>query len=109
MTQFSAIGHKVPRIDAGQIVTGVAQYSVDISLPGMLTGHILRSHVPHTRIRSINVEKAMALPGVLAVVTGDDTLQRKYGYRESGVQHLRHVGNRFCVNKGDPASSASKL
>lgn len=55
MTQFSAIGHKVPRIDAGQIVTGVAQYSVDISLLGMLTGHILRSHVPHARMMTPGV------------------------------------------------------
>jgi 4-hydroxybenzoyl-CoA reductase alpha subunit len=104
MTQFSAIGHKVPRIDAGQIITGVAQYSVDITLPGMLTGHILRSHVPHARIRSINVEKARALPGVLAVVTGEDTLQRKYGYRESSadeyglaVGKVRYAGEQVAA------------
>src|SRR5450759_379280 len=85
VTQFSTIGQRAPRVDAGQIVTGTAQYTVDISLPGMLTGMILRSPVPHARIRSINVAGAKALPGVMAVLTGADTLGKKYGYRAASA------------------------
>jgi 4-hydroxybenzoyl-CoA reductase alpha subunit len=104
VTQFSTIGQRLPRVDAGQIVTGEAQYTVDISLPGMLTGLILRSPVPHARIISINAEKARALPGVLAVLTGEDTLKIKYGYRASSadeyglaVEKVRYVGEQVAA------------
>ncbi len=41
MPQFSTIGQRVPRVDAEAIATGAAPYTVDISLPGMLTGIVL--------------------------------------------------------------------
>jgi 4-hydroxybenzoyl-CoA reductase alpha subunit len=51
---------------------GGARYTDDIKLPGMLHGKILRSPHPHARIRSIDARRALALPGVHAVITGAD-------------------------------------
>jgi len=73
------IGESVPRLDARDKVTGRAIYTDDMKLPGMLHGVILRSPLPHARIRSIDVSKAKALPGVKDVITGEDTPKIKYG------------------------------
>lgn len=104
MTQFSVIGRRTPRIDAPEIVTGEARYTVDIALPGMLVGRILRSPFPHARIAAIHTEKARAVKGVLAVVTGEDTLKQKYGYRSSSfdeyglaVGKVRYVGEQIAA------------
>ena len=66
------IGKRTMRPDGEDKVTGRATYGSDFSLPGMLWGHVLRSPHPHARIKSINFEKARALPGVKAVMTGHD-------------------------------------
>ncbi len=60
------------RADYLEKVTGAAQYASDITVPGMLHGRILRSTVPHGRIKSIDVSAALAMPGVVAVLTGAD-------------------------------------
>jgi len=73
------IGRRLPRIDAKDKVKGRALYADDLRLPGMLCGMILRSPFPHARILRIDVSRAMTLPGVKAVVTGEDTLKIKYG------------------------------
>src|SRR5690606_24532767 len=49
-----------------------ARFGADISLPGMLVGKVLRSPLPHARIKSIDTSKAEAMPGVKAVITRDD-------------------------------------
>jgi len=66
-------------MDAPAKVTGRARYTGDMKLPGMLHGKLLRSPVPHARIADIDVSKALALPGVKAVITGKDTPGIKYG------------------------------
>ena len=64
------VGQRVPLIDAASKVTGSAVYTDDLRMPGMLVGKILRSHLPHARIVSIDTSRAEAMPGVKAVVTG---------------------------------------
>ncbi|MDF1592279.1 MAG: molybdopterin-dependent oxidoreductase [Desulfobacterales bacterium] len=66
------VGKSVPRLDALDKVTGHAVYTADIELPGMLYGAVLRSTLPHARIRSIDTSFAKKMPGVRAVVTGRD-------------------------------------
>ena len=66
---MDTVGHDVPRIDAYERVTGRATYTRDVRLPGMLYARVLRSPHPHARIRSIDVSRAEALPGVRSVVT----------------------------------------
>jgi CO/xanthine dehydrogenase Mo-binding subunit len=67
-----AVGKRLPKIDARAKVTGEAEYGLDIHLPGQLVGKILRSPFQHARILKVNTAKARALPGVRAVITGED-------------------------------------
>ena len=102
MEQLSYIGKSVPRKDGPLKATGRAQYTVDLSLPGMLIGKVLRSPHPHARILSIDTSQAEKLPGVKAVVTAADSLQIKHGFVETprypadqfpiAVDTVRHVG-----------------
>lgn len=69
------IGKRTIRPDGADKVTGRATYGADFSLPGMLWGKILRSPHPHARIKSINFDKAAALPGVKAVMSAKDLVE----------------------------------
>ena len=53
-------------------VTGSAIYTWDLSFPRLLHGKLLRSPVPHARIRNIETAAALAMPGVVCIVTGED-------------------------------------
>ncbi len=68
---MTAIGVNLPRIDGMGKVSGQAVYAGDLRLPGMAFAKILRSPLPHGRIRRIDASRASALPGVLAVLTRD--------------------------------------
>ena len=69
---YNVVGTRPVRHDAINKVTGRDQFGADIQFAGLLHGRILRSPFAHARIKSINTEKAEAMPGVKAVVTGDD-------------------------------------
>jgi CO/xanthine dehydrogenase Mo-binding subunit len=66
------VGTRPIRQDGVDKVTGRARFGADFALPGMLHGRVLRSPHAHARIRRIDVSGALALDGVLAVVTGAD-------------------------------------
>lgn len=69
MGNYKVIGKRVPRLDALEKVTGKARYAVDVGLPGMLTGKILRSTMPHAGILNLDTHRAARLPGVKAVLS----------------------------------------
>ncbi len=69
---FRVIGTRPIRHDGVDKVTGRAKYGADYAFPGMLHGKVLRSPHAHALIKSINYQKALALPGVVAVVTAAD-------------------------------------
>jgi xanthine dehydrogenase molybdenum-binding subunit len=79
MQNLCSVGKRVPKIDAVDKATGRAQYIQDLKLPGMLYGKILYSKFPHARIVKIDTARARALPGVRAVITGDDIPDIKMG------------------------------
>lgn len=79
MSKHTAIGIDAPRTDAWAKVTGSARYTDDFSLPGMLHGALKRSPVAHALIKSIDVSRARAMPGVKCVLTGADLLAVRYG------------------------------
>ena len=79
MREFSIVGKEVPRNDAEAKARGAALYTDDLKLPGMLQGRILRSPLAHARIKHIDIRQAVSLPGVKAVITGEDTPKIKYG------------------------------
>jgi CO/xanthine dehydrogenase Mo-binding subunit len=66
------VGTSVRRTDALQKVTGTLAYAADLPQEGFLHGKILRSPYPHALIKSVNVKMALALPGVVAVLTAKD-------------------------------------
>jgi 4-hydroxybenzoyl-CoA reductase alpha subunit len=84
----SIVGAGVARVDGLDKVLGRAVYGVDVDLPGMLVGKILRSPLPHARLRAIDAERARRLPGVRAVLTGRDTPGISYGF-------FKHLNPRF--------------
>jgi carbon-monoxide dehydrogenase large subunit len=75
----SSIGRRVKRHDVTAKATGSTRYAVDLAVPSMLYGLLVRSQVPHGRIRSIDTEAARAVPGVKAVLTGRDVPGVRYG------------------------------
>ena len=66
------VGTRPVRPDGIDKVTGRALYGADITLPGLLTGRVLRSPLAHARIVRVDTSAARALPGVKAVVTAAD-------------------------------------
>src|SRR5436305_1767647 len=96
---YKYIGVPLPKVDAYAKVTGRALYADDIMLPRMLYGRLLRSPHPHARIITIDTHHALELPGVLAVITGEDLPQR-FGILPSSqdeyalaIDKVRYVGD----------------
>ncbi len=73
------VGKRVPRVDAGERVTGRAVYPADLSRAGLIHGRIKRSTQAHARLLKIDTSRARALAGVLAVVTAADFPEIKPG------------------------------
>jgi 4-hydroxybenzoyl-CoA reductase subunit alpha len=104
MSDFSVIGKSIAMVDAAGKTTGAGKYTDDLSLPGMLVGKILHSPYPHARIKQIDVSRAKALDGVVAVITGADA-PNPYGILPVGhdetalaVEKVRYVGDHVaCV------------
>ena len=98
MSEFSIVGRRLPKVNAWAHLTGTALYADDIRLPRMLHGRLLRSTQPHARIKRLDVSRALAHPGVVAVVTGAD-MPEKMGIMPStqdetalAVDKVRYVG-----------------
>jgi CO/xanthine dehydrogenase Mo-binding subunit len=73
------VGKSVARVDGHAKVTGATMYSTDLYMRGMLHAKILFSDRPRAWIVSIDTSRAEALSGVVAVVTGDDAPDHRYG------------------------------
>ncbi len=77
MAEVHGLGHSMKRKEDPRFIRGKGTYIDDIKLPGMLYLDIVRSPYAHAKIKNINAEKALQVPGVAAVVTGRDL--DKYG------------------------------
>ncbi len=77
MTQV--VGRPTPRVEGELKVTGKAQYSADLNLPETLWGRCLRSPIPYGRIKRIDTSKVWQVPGVKAVITGQDVAGLRIG------------------------------
>jgi carbon-monoxide dehydrogenase large subunit len=73
------VGQPVPRFEDPRLVRGEGRYVADMTFPGTVPGYVLRSPHAHARIKSIDVSKAKAAPGVLAVLTGEDWDKSGFG------------------------------
>jgi len=98
MGEFSVIGKRNLKYDWFAKLTGAARYTDDLKLPRMIYGRLLRSPYPHARILHIDASRAQALPGVFAVVTGNE-LPVQYGILPSSqdetalaIDKVRYMG-----------------
>ncbi|MEK6986802.1 MAG: aerobic carbon-monoxide dehydrogenase large subunit [Candidatus Thermoplasmatota archaeon] len=72
MTVHGGIGQSMKRKEDARFIRGKGNYVDDVKMPGMLYLDIVRSPYAHARIKSINIDKALKVPGVLAVIRGKD-------------------------------------
>jgi 4-hydroxybenzoyl-CoA reductase subunit alpha len=113
---FSVVGKAMPKIDSFNRVTGQDKFADDIFLPNMLYGKMLRSTVPHARLVRVDASRALQLPGVVAVATGQDILVR-YGILPSSpdetvmaIDKVRYVGDPIaCVVADDELTAEEAL
>ena len=70
--EIGGMGHSIKRKEDARFIQGKGHYVDDIQLPGMLHMDIVRSPYAYAKIKSINAEAALKIPGVIAVVTGKD-------------------------------------
>src|SRR5436190_8887454 len=104
---LNIVGKPFRKVDARAKCTGQTKFADDIFLPRMLYCKILRSHLPDALIRNIDLSKALALPGVSAIITGKD-LPISYGILP--VSQDEHA---LCVDKvrfvGDPVAAVAAI
>jgi CO/xanthine dehydrogenase Mo-binding subunit len=103
---MNQVGRDIPRLEVRAKVSGRAEYTHNLRLPGMLYGKVFRSTVPHGRIRSIDTQAARAIAGVHRVITGEDIRklipEPYYGpaFHDQPILALdkvRHVGEPVAV------------
>ena len=112
----TVVGRSIPLVDSNAKVTGQAWYGDDVRLPGELIGKILRSPHHYAKIKSIDTSRVEALPGVVAVATGQDAPNR-FGVlpvtkdeHAMAVEKVRHVGDLVaCVAAVDEATAIEAL
>jgi 4-hydroxybenzoyl-CoA reductase alpha subunit len=104
---LNVVGKPFRKVDARAKCTGQTKFADDIVLPRMLFCKILRTHLPHALIKTIDISKAVALPGVIAVITGKD-LPISYGILP--VSQDEHA---LCIDKvrfiGDPVAAVAAI
>ncbi|CAM3377318.1 xanthine dehydrogenase family protein molybdopterin-binding subunit [Occultella aeris] len=105
------VGRSRPSLEGNDIVTGAITYVTDRREDGMLHGSVLRSTVPHARIDGIDVSEALALPGVVTVVTAADVPVNALGPRDVDGPALadtviRQVGEAIALIAATDARTA---
>jgi 4-hydroxybenzoyl-CoA reductase alpha subunit len=105
--ELNVVGKPFRKVDARAKCVGQTKFADDIVLPRMLACKMLRSHLPHALIKKIDVSKAVAFPGVFAVITGKD-LPISYGILP--VSQDEHA---LCIDKvrfiGDPVAAVAAI
>src|ERR1044072_8895072 len=106
-SQLSVVGKPFRKVDARAKCTGQTKFADDIVLPRMLFCKILRSHLPHALIKSIDTSKAAALPGVIAIITGKDLPI------SSGMLPATQHEHALCIDRvlfiGDPVAAVAAI
>ncbi|MDA1095878.1 MAG: xanthine dehydrogenase family protein molybdopterin-binding subunit [Chloroflexi bacterium] len=115
MTQQAAlVGERTPRTEGREKVTGNAEYAIDVLPEGTLWCRFLRSPYPHAKVRRIDVERARSLPGVHAILTGEDVRGLRAGNMFvdepllSSWDRLRFIGDRVAAVAAVDADTADR-
>src|SRR6185436_15121721 len=111
MAEFKVIGTAVPRGEGKDKVSGQTVYAADLKLPDLLWAKILRSPHPHARIRHVDVSKALNVPGVRAIITGEDVKGYLIGKQIRDLPVLcwdkvRFIGDRIAAVAAESVAAA---
>lgn len=107
MPDETVLGKSYPRVDAADKVAGRSQYASDVYLPGMLLSKVLKSTRPHARIVRIDTAPAARLPGVRAVITGQEVPDVRFG---NGAVKDRRIFARDKVRYiGEPVAAVAAV
>ena len=108
MEEYSVIGKRIPRIDGRVKVSGEAKYAADYEMPGMLWCKMLRSPHPHAMICRLDVSKAQALKGVMAVITASD-VPGDQDKNEMVSPELPHLARNKVAYAGQPVAAGAAI
>lgn len=108
-TREELVGKRLKRREDPRLVQGQARFMDDIVLPGMVHARILRSPIAHAKIKSIDVSRAKAAPGVVGVFTGKDTEEINplpFAYQAAGTENFVNTPRAIAIDEvhwtGDP-------
>lgn len=102
------VGKPLPRVDAYERVSGTAVYPVDVTLPKMLYGAILRCPHPHAQVKQIDTRKARHMPGVHAVI-GVNTPEADvpWFYKDRGTRRQSKLFDPHCRFEGEVVAAVA--
>ncbi len=109
-----AIGESVPMLDSVARVTGAVEYLINLRLPNMLVGKIVRSAVPHAQLLKVEVSWAETAPGVVALLTGADLGPKGFygvAIRDQGVvarDRVRFIGEPVAAIAAESLDAAEE-
>ncbi|MFQ5809917.1 MAG: xanthine dehydrogenase family protein molybdopterin-binding subunit [Armatimonadota bacterium] len=104
MKELTVVGKPLQRMGDREKSAGAARYGADITLPGMLHAKVVRSSHPHAKLVSIDASKALALEGVVAVASAQDTPQKLYGFGLGDETVFAQGKVRYC---GEPVAAVA--
>jgi len=108
------IGESVPMLDSIARVTGALDYMINLRLPNMLFGKIVRSQAPHVELLKVDITNALRVPGVIAILTGEDLgANAFYGVaiKDQGViavDRVRYVGEPIAAIAAESVEAAEE-
>lgn len=108
------IGESVPMLDSVARVTGAVDYMVNLRLPNMLFGKIVRSQSPHAKLLKVDTAHALQIPGIVAILTGEDLGPNAfYGamIKDQGVvavDRVRYVGEPIAAVAAESLEAAEE-
>jgi CO/xanthine dehydrogenase Mo-binding subunit len=107
MPEKQSIGSPLPRIDALEKVRGTAVFGADISLAGQLVAKFLPAPLAHAEIIRIDASRAAALPGVVAVLTGQE-LPMPPSF-DPQMRMFAYMARRYVVFQGQPVAAVAAI
>ncbi len=107
-------GKSFPLLDSQLRVTGQVEYMINLKLPNMLIGRIVRSQSPHAVLKGVNCCAALQVPGVIAILTGSDLPKNAFygaAFKDQGivaVDRVRFIGEPVAAIAAETLSAADE-
>ena len=113
MAEIRSVGIPSPRVEGEEKVGGKALYAVDFVLPDILWVKVLRSPIAHGKIKRIDITAAQRLPGVKAVLTGQDITGVRIGKKIVDIPLLadgvvRYIGEKVAAVAAETEAAAEQ-